>query len=911
MGRIDDAAVFPASGWQADVDQCEAKLHLPPGWRVLALFGAEYVRGDWLTNWSLLDLFLLLVFTMAVGKLWGWRAAAIAFLGFGLTFHEPGAPRFLWFLLLVPVAILRVGVEGKVRSVVEVAKYAAFALLLVFLVPFVGGQIQGVLYPQLESGVASPERPGVRRLLESTAGSEVLGRQNESATKQWRGPMQTSNLMQDVQARIQTGPAVPAWTWREVGFGRRGPVTESEKVRVLLISPTFQRLITMLRVVLLILLVALLMGAKRLLPPFLCGGKVAILGGALFIPAGMVPSAQATDFPPQYLLDELEKRLSEPSDAFPRAAEIPLAKVAVQGDALIVEAEIHAATRTAVPLPGKFPLWSPLSVTVDGTAAEAVVRQDGYLWIALESGVHQVRVEGRLSPATEWSWSFLLKPRMVAVDAPGWTVTGVGSGGVPEDQVFFVRQSPQTDAEAAYDRRDFQPAVAVEREFEIGLVWQVRSSLQRLTSGGKAVALSIPLLPGERVLASDFNVENGRIDVRLGANQQRVSWESELPQTDQLILESTAEDSWVERWKLLASPVWNVTFEGLSPVYESGGSGLRPVWNPWPGETVNLSFSRPEAIPGATMTVRSVEHDTRVGTRQRASRLQLDLQASLGQDFSLELAPVAEVTSLKIGDEVNPGGARQPVRRDGDRIVIPVRPGEQTIDLEWQTPRRISLRETVDRLELPVEASNIRTTISLPQDRWVLWTYGPLRGPSVRLWGIVLLSLVGAFVLGRLTSSPLRGSEWGLLALGLTQVHPLAILLVIAWFFLIAWRGSDRGVSQGPIRFNLLQLLIIFLAIPVIVIVLVALHRGLLGVPEMMVQGNASSSTELKWFEQRTDGTLPAAGVLSVSIWFYRILMLAWALWLAISALRWVRWGWDQFSRQGLWKGFPRKVLEK
>ena len=30
--------------------------------------------------------------------------------------------------------------------------------------------------------------------------------------------------------------------------------------------------------------------------------------------------------------------------------------------------------------------------------------------------------------------------------------------------------------------------------------------------------------------------------------------------------------------------------------------------------------------------------------------------------------------------------------------------------------------------------------------------------------------------------------------------------------------------------------------------------------------------------------------------------MLGWALWLAFSLLRWLKWGWQQFSTGGMWK---------
>ena len=913
VGRIENARQFPASGWQADVDSCSAKLHLPPGWRVFALFGAESAQGDWLTSWTLLDLFLLLVFTLAIGKLWGILPAMVAALGLGLTFHEPGAPLWLWFFLLVPVTILRVVPAGSLRKLVTVWKFAAIAMLMIVLVPFIGKQIQGVLYPQLEPKIeTSTDQDSYGLVGELDSFSPLSGLSSSRGSKKMKQILQkSSNLAYDSQAQIQTGPAVPTWTWRSVSFGWRGPVTASEEVRVVLIPPAIQRGITILRVLMLILLAAVLLESKRLLPPMLRGKMpqpppippattgVLLVAGLLF---GGTQDAAAQQFPSEEMLETLRERLLETPDAFPRAAEIPKIKVTLGRRSMEMEAEIHAAALTAVPLPGKLPTWSPVSVTINGEAAESMTRKDGHLWIALEPGIHIVRVEGLLPNVTEWEWTFLLKPRHVSIKAPGWTVTGVKPSGVPEDQVFFAVKTPAIAAEAAYDRKDFTPAVMVERAIEVGLVWQVRTTLKRLSPGGKAVALSIPLLPGEQVLSSNFNVSGRNVQARLGAGQSSVSWESELNFADSVSLTASDTGRWVERWRLIASPVWNVGFGGLPPVYETGSNGLEPVWRPWPGEQATLALSKPQAIPGATVTVRKVELNTNVGLRQRVSNLELNMQASLGQDLILDLPENAEVTALRVGDK------RQPVRRDGSKVIIQVKPGEQVVKLEWKTLRPISNREAVDPIVLPVESSNIATSLSLPADRWVLWTSGPLRGPTVRFWSFVLVAIVGAFVLGRIKLSPLGGAAWALLALGLTQVLPVAALIVVGWFFLLAWRGSEHSGKLTLGWFNFLQVMLIIGLIPVTITLLFALHRGLLGTPEMMVRGNNSSATDLRWFAQRTDNALPEASAIAVSIWYYRLLMLAWSLWLAASALKWARWGWEQFSAHGAIFKSPPKI---
>jgi len=42
----------------------------------------------------------------------------------------------------------------------------------------------------------------------------------------------------------------------------------------------------------------------------------------------------------------------------------------------------------------------------------------------------------------------------------------------------------------------------------------------------------------------------------------------------------------------------------------------------------------------------------------------------------------------------------------------------------------------------------------------------------------------------------------------------------------------------------------------------------------------------LSWFVDRTAGASPSAGAISLSLWFYRAAMLAWALWLSLALLR-------------------------
>src|SRR5204863_264497 len=131
-------------------------------------------------------------------------------------------------------------------------------------------------------------------------------------------------------------------------------------------------------------------------------------------------------------------------------------------------------------------------------------------------------------------------------------------------------------------------------------------------------------------------------------------WDSELSVTPTLRLSAQNTEQWVERWQLIASPVWDVALAGLDPVFDSQQQTLIPTWQPWPGEEVTLAFTRPEAVSGDTVTIQTVYHEVSLGDRQRNSKLKLDLECSLGSDFAIGVNPDAEITSLTLDGKALP-----------------------------------------------------------------------------------------------------------------------------------------------------------------------------------------------------------------------------------------------------------------
>ena len=94
------------------------------------------------------------------------------------------------------------------------------------------------------------------------------------------------------------------------------------------------------------------------------------------------------------------------------------------------------------------------------------------------------------------------------------------------------------------------------------------------------------------------------------------------------------------------------------------------------------------------------------------------------------------------------------------------------------------------------------------------------------------------------------------------------------------------------------------LAMAAVLAVVAAVPGGLLARPGMRVSGGGDYGV-LEWFVDQTRDALPRPGVLSVSLWWYKIAMLTWALWLSFVLTRWLKWAWEVFARDGLWRSRP------
>jgi hypothetical protein len=322
-------------------------------------------------------------------------------------------------------------------------------------------------------------------------------------------------------------------------------------------------------------------------------------------------------------------------------------------------------------------------------------------------------------------------------------------------------------------------------------------------------------------------------------------------------------------------------------------------WRPWPGEGVSLKITRPAGLPGQTLTIDRSGLEVEPGLRASEAKLSLSLRASRGLQHDVQLPEGARLQSVHID------GQLQPIRAIDSRVTLPIRPGKHAAELVWRSPVGIATRYATPTPDLGAPSVNAEIAVRVPFDRWVLSVGGPRMGPAVLFWSLLTVALLVALGLGRLPLTPLGAPSWFLLFVGLTQVPVWMSLIVAGWLIALGWR-RDRARPDGDAAFDGLQLLLAVWTAVALLCLVWAIQRGLLGLPEMQIAGNASDGRLLRWYQDRANGPAPGAWMISVPLWLYRLAMLAWALWLARALVGWLRWGWQCFSEGGLWRPLRR-----
>ncbi|MCP4392900.1 MAG: hypothetical protein GY804_01310 [Alphaproteobacteria bacterium] len=995
-----------AIGWNHDFNQVRGTITLPPGWSVFHATGVDSISPTWVGGWELLDIFMVMVASIAILKVFGRIYGFLTIITLIFVHNELPQISYLALTITGTITLLSVLPDGKFKKLTSFIRYFAIFILIVTTVPFLKQQIRQALHPQLFNfgydsyygqrsysggyiGITS-DGPMMEKAMESETDSwdeDYKDAQIQSSTphkrkaleysKKSRGSFISSRVskgniyaqqnelsMQNKlqNANVQTGFGFSTWNGRQIYLSWNGQVDAKQRLNLILLSANHNMIISFIRVVMLLLLSAVLIFTPSKLKRYSNYIKdyqrrdaINVAIAVLLTTAVMaMPTSSAfattTDnaeqtivttaaksggktkhmildadlnnhqIPPENYLNKMRYKLIEKTErspsCLPDCVNVSRTYVSANGDRLIVRQEIHVqggkTQNTAIiPLPGiTNNIWRPSSVIVNGEPVLASMFDGKHLLIPLKKGVNDVVVEGAIPNGdSSIQLKFPLASGHVASSVKGWEISGIHDNGTADNTIQLTRIAKvEKRIERTLKGKDatkeevvtltpttLPPFMIVEREISLGLTWSIRNTVRRITPSSTGAVINVPLLEGEVVTTPGIKVKNKKAVLNLSGNTSQISWNSILKEKSSINLVAPSSVPWVEVWKLDIGTVWHANITGIPRVNMPSQRKHVFAWRPWPGEKVDVAITRPQGVKGAIKTIDRVDVNMVPGLRSMDVDVEFVLRSSLGTPHTITLPKDSKNHSIMIN------GRNHPLRIKDNKITFPLTPGKQTIKVSWTEAKGITTKLETPKIDLGVASVNIKTHVEMPRERWLLLVGGSKVKPALLMWSMIPLILLLSIGLGLIKSIPMKWYHWTLLCLGLAQTDLVPVALTVSWFLAITYRGTHPK-TQNRFLFNLRQSGLILLTIIVVFCIIGGITGGLLGSPEMYVTGFSSYRNSLNWYHDLSGNILPTIWAISAPILVYRIAMLLWALWLSFSMIKWIKWGWKNYSKDGFWK---------
>lgn len=897
-----DLPISPV-GW--DLEAATVQVHLGLGWRLLEIAGPGESTGTWLSGWNLWSIFLLVLVVGILAQLVSRKAAAVGAVVFVLGSQDQiGIAHWLHFLVAVSAWLaLKERIPDRLPARLA-AVWAGIAALIVagIAISFTVAQVRLAMHPHLDNSnegyaydrmdMAEPvpaldtaavvEESGMDRasMQNSISGGSLPSSRSAYASKQGRAWSKEILLEDDpmLLGAVQAGPGVPDWLHNAGSLRSNGAVSGAQTFRVVALPPLAVRIWRLAAVA--GMWVLLFLVAAKSLP-----GAV---GRIRFRPAAAPPKLAAlvllaaagarAELPSPDLLRDLRAHLVAPPACGDACVHPGEARITLRGGQAVVELDVQAQARGIVRLPQVD--WRATGLTIPRGAAGSDGRST---WAVVEPGFQTIRMEG-VPKDGALLVGFQDIPFRRRIDAPGWT----REGDAPSS-VHLVR-SAGSDAGGKPDTTvaELAPLAHVSRTLRLKRDWTVETVVERASEAPGALALSIPLLAGERPLG-EVSADSGQARVVLASGVDRISWVSRLPASDRIRLAAPRNPLWTETWSLESSTRWHVQAAGVPRVRSETNT-----WMPLPGETLSVAVASPRTLDGPVMSVQSASIRCEAGRDLTQCTLRASVVSGIGGDIFATLPSDARIRSIAVDGLERP---RQPARDGRQRIELS--PGTRWIDIQWSAPSAGRFLVRSPEVVLSAGGANFRASLESMDDTWVVALGGPGEGPGILWWGMVAAMAIVSWILSRVPGQPLRFVDWFLLFLGTSTVFRFGGLPFVAWVGVMLWRGRFDPTSVKPWQFRALQTGIAGLAAVAFLVLLAMVPVGLLGRPEMLVEGPFGDRT---WFVDRSGGELPRPWLFALPRWLWKALLLAWSLWMVRALLSWAKWGWSAFARNGAWR---------
>ena len=934
------APQLPIAGVSGEFSQVDWNLHMPAGYQVLFAPGVDAASEVWWNRWRLTQVLSVALLLVLSWRWAGWKALVPAALLIMLSFHTPGLPRWSWGAALALGLLANAGLPEKLRFVFLWAWRAVLVLWALLAASFAIHQVQAAMYPDwvMDNGRASSHYtaaqmeevapasasmenrprgkvhggPTFADNVEAQGGMEkdMMAREAMSAPMPVMAPPPppVAEAIEETGTRISAGPGIPSWQSRQpVHLSWQGPITSSDTVQLWIVGPFLVGLGRWASVLLMLLVGWSLWKPSMPLPAFKLPRRAAAVAllSLLALPVWAQPSpgVDSVSPPPATWMDRLGQEKYPIPECAPSCVSIPLVRLSVESGDLVVDMEAHAQAHAALPLPVDADQALVLArVQRDGEGISAVLMEGDQQWVSLPKGVSRLRLVFA-ARASSGTLHFVQVPGRIQVDDSDWSFSGIdrhrlASGVLGWQRLNAGKQANEEKKEG--NEVAAAPFVQITRTLVLGPKWEVHTQVARLAPASGAFVSKVPLLEGEQP-RQDMPREAGNMIVSFQAGQQVVEWTSDLPAKTRLELLAPQPQDAIERWVVRPSQRFHVQASGLPSRADASLS-----FQPLPSEKLVLEISEPKALAGQVVAVDSASVSQQWGPRGQSIDLALDTRATTTTELSLAVPEGLELVQVSRNGSQIAG-----VRVEKGELLLPVLPGRQQWIVSFRNSEAPSIKVGTPRFSINAPLANLTLTHAPGEKRWVLGTPGPGKSPAVAYWPWLVVLLIGAWLMGQWKHSPLKTWQWVLLGLGFSVAAPWKVALVGAWLVAMNQRQLRSSQWHANRAFNTLQTGLAILTVLAVATIAGALPQSLLSTPDMKIYGAHGGG--LSWFVDQVQmgQSWPQAFVISAPMWLYRILMLAWSLWLAISAINWLRDGLRAWLSGGHWHAKPPKLPDQ
>ena len=917
-GIVNATSTLPVAGWESDFERVTMTLNLPPGNKLFAVFGADSVSDSWWSSWSIWASFIVLLASLAAYRLSGLVAGIMTALMLLAVYQENSAPVIVMLNLLVAIAVRKHQPFDKLKATAKMYWAASAAMALGSILFFSATQLRNVIYPQLETGNTN--------IYHQSADNGVANRSTEMRSAQPRQKLSILQEEADVEmvtangarirkadsfmeryqsdALLQAGSGMPNWSWHRYSLTWNSPVAEGQTFELIVLSKTTYKILKLTGIALMLLWLYFLLkdAIKPVINRFKHTSTVALLAAVFLMPV-YTPTAQANSFPSQAMLEELKTRLLEAPDCAPVCASINSMQVSADSNVLTLKLTIHANSQSAVALP-RSQFWQGQSFILNNKPLLGVYRQNSWLYVPVSKGISTLVITGRLISVDNFQLRFKDKPKRIDIEKFGnWEIVGTQANVLTGNTLEFLAKVNTSQLDSSVSTRfKQQPFVKVTRVLTIDKMWTVKTEVQRIAPNMGSLNLMIPTLPGEHVISDDITVENNQVAVTISAGESVFNWTSTLDRNHTMQLMAPDNKHLIERWQIVISPSWHLGLEGLPMILEQQNAldYFSYSFYPYSGESLNLAITRPSAVKGEALAIDSVNLHIDQGTRTSKLELAFNYRSTRGGEHDIDLPVNFQLKEVKTdGKLIN-------LQPESGQLAIPISPGTHNIQITMRSNVENSRVFSPPKINLNAPSSNITTKVNVSNQHWILWAKGPLLGPAILYWGELLAFVLIALLVARVKFSPLSTVQWLILGLGLSLNNWGVLVLIALWFSSItASQYRPKGIQRG--LFNLSQLFLYAFSAVAIISLIAVVPISLLSSPSMGIKGYQSYGNTLTWFADKADGQLPTVTILSISVWFYKAIMLVWVIWLSTSILSWIKWAWETIGIHDYWQSLPPK----